>query len=967
MNTDADDYMITDRYLQRMMETVFNGEMAEEAAPYGTVSASCMGEEFYVDSARRIFRRRPLKNIKDEYRFLRKQLGDKVKSKRGSGTQTGKRKDGESGLDVFGMLQYFAENVLNSSFSACSYKVTDIRFNQNKSKLWTDVYQKVGQDTVICAYIADRVCRNGGDPSYLQRFDWPAVIFSDDEQLNAIIERGLAENHAHLEATTQIFPLTWACMMNYPVEVCRDLGDNGFVALNKVCDVNSCAGDSAGEHVREKYDLWIKSLNPYINRKEENFNTTTVTDIVEERYRKIKTAAIIRVLLFRKIIFPDIDVRGEYEKYKANPYNNENWFLIESARKYGTVGKRRNRAGTLEHQYKTAEWLSKSCAIEKHDLNTLDYAISSMLYDVDASAPGRLSEGERSFLYHCFVNIFMETWGKYEKDMFYSYILLKTDIRKRYIHNDMRMGFDNFQEIQRRKKEILYSKMEIYNEEQYRLSIVGNLNENRVKSLETRIMAEKYEERISFIDAQVNKAVAAGVSYIYENWIVGNLFLTENGRRLRYQRENKFGENADRSRLTPNYFFTAHIARCKDNDNQIREKHLMRNNKVRTRARKAVISLGNYLDKTAKPAGMRELYGGSQRIFGLDVCSSEQGCRPDVFGTDFRYARKAYGDKCGFTYHVGEEFESIVDGLRAIDEAVRYLELQKGDRLGHALALGMDPEKSVSNMMAAEQSCMYMTQQDLLDDLIWLFFRTQEYGIRVKGQLQNEVKEEAVRLLRKLYIDKGVLDWEKHEEGWLEKYYHSWKLRGDHPSFYKSGMFAPVKEIKNPTYYEESKTAVSTKEDLDAYRMDVDTVHLYFKYHYDAQTKTEGQEEIPVELSRFTEEFYDCIRNLQAAMRREIAEREIFIECNPTSNLRIGGMKSYSEHPIDTFNGVNAEMGGEIKVSINTDNMGIFDISLPHEYRMIKDGLLERGYSESEIGSYLEKVRGMGFAMAFYR
>lgn len=45
------------------------------------------------------------------------------------------------------------------------------------------------------------------------------------------------------------------------------------------------------------------------------------------------------------------------------------------------------------------------------------------------------------------------------------------------------------------------------------------------------------------------------------------------------------------------------------------------------------------------------------------------------------------------TYHVGEVFTDIVDGLRAVDEAVHFLNLDCGDRLGHATVLGMDVEK----------------------------------------------------------------------------------------------------------------------------------------------------------------------------------------------------------------------------------------------------------------------------------
>lgn len=44
------------------------------------------------------------------------------------------------------------------------------------------------------------------------------------------------------------------------------------------------------------------------------------------------------------------------------------------------------------------------------------------------------------------------------------------------------------------------------------------------------------------------------------------------------------------------------------------------------------------------------------------------------------------------TYHVGEEWKDVADGLRAIDEAILFLNMGNGDRLGHATVLGIDIE-----------------------------------------------------------------------------------------------------------------------------------------------------------------------------------------------------------------------------------------------------------------------------------
>lgn len=94
-----------------------------------------------------------------------------------------------------------------------------------------------------------------------------------------------------------------------------------------------------------------------------------------------------------------------------------------------------------------------------------------------------------------------------------------------------------------------------------------------------------------------------------------------------------------------------------------------------------------------------------KRIIGIDACSNEIGCRPEVFATEYRFIQNykfsvpselvIKGDFhtafLGRTYHVGEDFLDIVDGLRAIDEVIQFLDFSHGDRLGHALALGISP------------------------------------------------------------------------------------------------------------------------------------------------------------------------------------------------------------------------------------------------------------------------------------
>ena len=93
-----------------------------------------------------------------------------------------------------------------------------------------------------------------------------------------------------------------------------------------------------------------------------------------------------------------------------------------------------------------------------------------------------------------------------------------------------------------------------------------------------------------------------------------------------------------------------------------------------------------------------------KRVVAIDACSQEIGCRPEVFACAFRLLKNHVTPfptgmetselpQLKISYHVGEDFLDVVDGLRAIDEAIVFLNLKCGDRLGHALALGVDVEE----------------------------------------------------------------------------------------------------------------------------------------------------------------------------------------------------------------------------------------------------------------------------------
>lgn len=72
----------------------------------------------------------------------------------------------------------------------------------------------------------------------------------------------------------------------------------------------------------------------------------------------------------------------------------------------------------------------------------------------------------------------------------------------------------------------------------------------------------------------------------------------------------------------------------------------------------------------------------------------------------------------------------------------------------------------------------------------------------------------------------------------------------------------------------------------------------------------------------------------------EVRRRALPVEVNLTSNLRTGAVSSYKDHPVRTW------MDAGLKVTLSTDDPGVFGVDLVHEYRVLA---AELGFSRAEL------------------
>ena len=88
------------------------------------------------------------------------------------------------------------------------------------------------------------------------------------------------------------------------------------------------------------------------------------------------------------------------------------------------------------------------------------------------------------------------------------------------------------------------------------------------------------------------------------------------------------------------------------------------------------------------------------------------------------------------------------------------------------------------------------------------------------------------------------------------------------------------------------------------------------------------------------------------ALMELIAERNVGIESCPTSNLQTSMVADYSLHPLPMF------LKHGLLVTLNTDDPGISDITLEHEYRVAADSM---GLPPADLRQLRENARRVAF------
>lgn len=349
-----------------------------------------------------------------------------------------------------------------------------------------------------------------------------------------------------------------------------------------------------------------------------NYNVSQgILDNVMDWDARLIYAAMIRALLFKRCVNDcnSEDVCEEFTRFDRIPF-----------------------ASTVKD---CVETLKLSYGVRFEQINgrkyCLDYANCNKLYLVDSEQNNRLLAGERSFLYHCFIKQLGGEFSDQESMLFYLYLLIKSQFRSELIQVNRRSGFKNFSNYQDRKNRFFEAFLEYWTESQ-RLAVCSSIEENHIKSLEARIMPNDSAENLCKAIAKQDRLVRFSHGELSGIW-----------------------ENEDKKEELP-YYYVIHFAKrsfCKQEFEHENFRLLPRNWQVREKAKKGAKALSKYLSKYDLE---------NQRVFGIDACSMEIGCRPETFATEFRYLRRGSQNnikkkgycgqekgqtELGITFHVG--------------------------------------------------------------------------------------------------------------------------------------------------------------------------------------------------------------------------------------------------------------------------------------------------------------------------
>lgn len=842
---------------------------------------------------------------------------------------------------------------------------------------WRNLIVELEEDLFITSYLAYKDTFSSRERT---NFFWNPVIGHNNRELNNLLKAGVAENHFHLKGSAPHFHLSWISMMN-------DVKNERFYEVFNAYDNYRLSSNVSYDSFYQNDSLcclWLQAVlirvflfcmlkDTYLELEDYYVTKTDISESVREGEK-----SIIEELLGKNNSWEQgrISLNELQKAYKelagtSGEIGNDTLHRLRKRGSAHWVSDRlenvqgleeykiciQNNIERLKENYRQSEYDYDYCLCREYLIHNKNKGVNEVI------------SGERWFMYQVFCKFFKkETSDEFLMfgNWFYLYLVIKANIRKELVQANINVGFDNFRLYQDRKEQFIEETKfeEIY----LKMAVRDTIYNQHITTLEARVAPkntkEKLEEAIGKYDA--------GVLYGLED-----------------QREKE--------ELRNKFFYVVHFIKKTEHypkTNQINERKC-RHEEKRIEVQQQAKAIADLRDSGSEYA---------TRIHGIDASASEIWCRPEVFAQAFRYLKNhmvSYKQQilrdrpcCQLlaTYHVGEDFLDIIDGLRAIDEAIHFLNLQCGDRLGHALALGVN----IDEWYEGKANRLLINKMGYLDNLVWLYAKIRKYNIEdcgaaleyiqkryhqyfaeiYRNNMSDQEIAEIVKKARDYFAnrDSSICGYNYVNMDWnIDTYYDSWKLRGDDPELYREGFL----KIEGKVLDHWDEYALNRiYPDNYRIRYQPEVALLYHMYHYNDRVKMEGDQMIDVKVQPAIRE---AVKKVRKEMQKEISSIGIGIETNPSSNYLIGTFRRYDKHPIMEWYNLGLvndpeklESCPQLDVSVNTDDQGVFSTYIENEYAYMalalekcKDADGNRVYNKTMILQWLDNVRKSGISQSF--
>lgn len=397
-------------------------------------------------------------------------------------------------------------------------------------------------------------------------------------------------------------------------------------------------------------------------------------------------------------------------------------------------------------------------------------------------------------------------------------------------------------------------------------------------------------------------------------------------------------------------------------------------------------------------------------IVGLDAANLELTSPPEVFAPAFRFLREhpievrslvqpwqrfgTYSEvgsllkdrRLGLTYHVGEDFRHLLSGLRAIGEVIEFLQPLPGDRLGHAIALALDPEHWASHL--GYQAIL--PKQELLDTFVWVHHLLGP-GHELAGEL--ELEDRIQRLSRDIFGNATPIasrrrrhrgrrasdDREDQDPGIEHDWspltlYDAWRLRQLDPytvdlERLRQGEYRVRRQTPTGDHHRRwAHVQAGILQEIDKEVGSNAAYHLLDLYWHHDTVRQEGSRIINEQMEDQKDAWIRLCREVQEKVKRMVRERQLIVEINPSSNRIVGPLETLGEHHVFKMTlDEDHKLLRELRVTINSDDPGVFNTSLAHEYFLLGEILIRRGVPEADVENWLDWLRTNGEDASFAR